>query len=72
MDKRMIAPTIFAALALLAGAAYASIFLIIPIPVFFKLVVAAVILSVTGAMIYVIIQRKKELKEEDKDDLSKY
>ncbi|MFH2114790.1 MAG: hypothetical protein ABIJ86_09820 [Spirochaetota bacterium] len=72
MDKRIIAPAIFGALALLLGAAYASVFLILPIPLFFKVIVAAVILTVAGAMVYVIIQRKKELKEEDKDDLGKY
>ena len=72
MDKRIIAPAIFAALTLLFGAAYASVFLILPIPLFFKLIVAAGILTVAGAMVYVIIQRKKELKEEDKDDLGKY
>lgn len=72
MEKRIIAPAIFALLTLLMGAAYASVFLILPIPLFFKLIVAAGILIVAGAMVYVIIQRKKELKEEDKDDLGKY
>ena len=68
MDKRLIAPAIFGTLAILFGAAYASVFLILPIPLFFKLMVAAGILTVAGAMVHVIIQRKRELKEEDKDD----
>jgi pilus assembly protein TadC len=72
MDKRIIAPAIFAGLAVLIGTAYASVFLILPIPLFFKVIVAAGILTVAGAMVYVIIQRKRELKEEDKDDLGKY
>jgi hypothetical protein len=72
MDKRIIAPAIFGTLALLVGAAYASVFLIFPIPLFFKVIIAAGILTLAGAMVYVIIQRKKELKEEDTDDLGKY
>lgn len=72
MDKRIIAPAIFGVLAILFGAAYASVFLIFPIPLFFKLIIAAGILIIAGAMVHVIIQRKRELKEEDKDDLGKY
>jgi hypothetical protein len=72
MDKRIIAPAIFGTLALLIGAAYASVFLIFPIPLFFKVIIAAGILTLAGSMVYVIIQRKRELKEEDKDDLGKY
>lgn len=72
IDTRMIAPTVFGILVVLFGAAYASIFLILPIPLVFKVLVAAAITGAGGTMVYVILQRKRELIEEDKDDLSKY
>lgn len=72
MDKRILAPAIFGALALLFGTAYVSVILLFPIPLFIKVIIAAGILTLAGAMVYVILQRKKELKEEDKHDLGNY
>ena len=64
MDKRMVLPLIFGLLVVAAIGAYAWLFLILPIPVVFKLLIGAVVVALTAAMIYVIIQRNQELKQE--------
>jgi Kef-type K+ transport system membrane component KefB len=72
MDKRMIVPALFGILFIVAVAAYASLFLLIPFPPVVKLIIGLVVAALAISMGYLIIQRNRELKEEDKDDLSKY
>jgi membrane protein implicated in regulation of membrane protease activity len=72
MDTRLIAPGLFALLVILAFAGYAVIFLLVPIPVWIKLLFGLILTSCMAAIIYVFVQRARELKEEDKDDLGKY
>lgn len=68
----MIAPIFFGLLTILAIAGYAVVFLWLPIPFFFKILIGAGVAALAGAMIYVLIQRTREMEEEDKDDLGKY
>ena len=68
----MIAPGFFALLAILILAGYAAVFLLVPIPVWIKLLFGLILASFMTAIIYVFVQRARELKEEDKDDLGKY
>lgn len=72
MDTRLIAPGLFALLVILALAGYTAIFLLVPIPVWIKLLFGLILASLMAAIVYVFVQRTRELKEEDKDDLSKY
>jgi membrane protein implicated in regulation of membrane protease activity len=72
MDRRIILPALFGILTIAAAAAYASVFLILPLPAAVKLVIAVLFTAIAAAMAYLIIQRTKELKEEDKDDIGKY
>ncbi len=72
MDRRIILPALFGILTIAAIAAYASVFLILPLPIFVKFIIAALFTAIAAAMAYVIVQRTKELKEEDKNDIGKY
>ncbi|TVQ28462.1 MAG: hypothetical protein EA383_00445 [Spirochaetaceae bacterium] len=72
MDTRMIAPGFFALLAILILAGYAAVFLLVPIPLWIKVLFGLILGSFMAAIVYVLVQRARELKEEDKDDLSKY
>ena len=72
MKKTMWAPIIFAALSVIVVIGYAAIFLYLPIPMVFKVIIALVVLALVIAMGYVLVQRNRELEEEERDDLSKY
>jgi uncharacterized membrane protein YfcA len=73
MDKRIILPAFFGLLTVILIGAYASQFLFFPIPaVIIKLLIGGIVAALAAAMFYVIIQRNREIKEEDKDDLGKY
>lgn len=68
----MIAPIIFAFLSIAVVIGYAAVFLYLPIPMVLKVIIALIVLAVIVAMGYVLVQRGKELEEEDQDDFSKY
>lgn len=68
----MIAPIIFAFLTIVVVIGYAAVFLYLPIPMVFKVLIALIVLAVVVAMGYVLIQRGKELQEEERDDFGKY
>lgn len=72
MHKSMVMPIVFGTLAVLFAAGYAAIFFIIPVPVFVKVIVALILTALAAAMIYVLVQRNRELKQEDSIDISKY
>jgi len=72
MKKEVILTVIFGILALVFIIIYAFSFFITNIPLMIKLLIFAVLLTVFSAMVYVIIQRINEIKQEGKDDLSKY
>lgn len=72
MDTRLIAPGFFALLVILAFAGYTAIFLLVPIPVWVKLLFGLILASLVSVVVFVFVQRTRELKEEDKDDLGKY
>jgi len=70
--KKLILPFIFALVFIAIVIVYAITIISIPAPLFIKWVVGALILVSAPTMVYVFIQRAKELKEEEKDDISKY
>ncbi|MCF7915684.1 MAG: hypothetical protein K9L66_11000 [Spirochaetaceae bacterium] len=72
LQKGIIVPALFGVLFLILCAGYAAVFFIVPIPLLFKLIIAVGLTALAVAMVFVIIQRNKEIQEEKKDDLSKY
>jgi 4-hydroxybenzoate polyprenyltransferase len=72
MRKTMIMPIVFGTLTILVAVGYALIITLIPIPLFVKIIIALILTALIIAMIYVLIQRNKELKQEESIDISKY
>ncbi len=74
--KKMLTPIIIVILAMIGITAWAGFYLFIfdqaRFPDIFKIIIILGLLGICGALIKVLNQRIKELKEEDKDDLSKY
>lgn len=56
------------------GYAYAILFGLLSArtPILFIIIAVMIFVAIMGALIYNLIERLKEIKEEDKDDLSKY
>lgn len=72
MDRRMLMPILFGLLFILVTGLYASVFIIVPFPLVVKVIITLVVAAFAITMIYLIVQRSREIKEEDKDDLGKY
>lgn len=72
MESRLIVPALFSLLFVVIIGGYAALFLVVNIPLIAKVAVGAAALALAATMIYVLNQRRLELKQEDKDDLSKY
>lgn len=70
--KKMIMPAVFAILYLVFIAMYAIFILVSATPLFWKIIIGGLLLATAPLMVYVFIQRYREMKEEEKDDLSKY
>ena len=68
----MFAPTFFALVFVAIIAVYIKVVLQLPIPGFYKVLVALILASLIVTMGYLLIKRHKEIQEEDSDDLSKY
>ena len=70
--KKMILPAIFTLLYLAFIVVYALLILVSATPLLWKILIGGLILATAPVMVYVFIQRYREMKEEEKDDLSKY
>jgi len=73
MDKRIIAPVVVAIILVLIQIGYA--YLILGgrfLPFAWELIIEAVFLGLIGTTIYELIQRIKEIRSGEEDDLSKY
>ncbi len=72
MNREMVMPIVFGVIIIALAAGYALLLILVPLPMIIK-VLAALMLVITAAlMIYVLIERNREINEESKDDLSKY
>ena len=69
--KKMVAPIIITILIVLYYAFYFTIVISLPIGIW-KLFLGIIPVALAVIMIYVCIQRIKEIKEGEEDDLSKY
>lgn len=71
--KKMVAPIIIAVLFALYYIFIGVMFLWAPeIPVLVKVLMVAVPLALAGTIIYVLVERIKEIRSGEEDDLSKY
>lgn len=71
--KKMIAPIVITVIVVLYYLAFAWVCITMDlIPLFAKILGGIIPLFIAGLFIYVLIDRIKEIKNEDDDDLSKY
>lgn len=70
--KKLIVPSIFALLFIVIVIMYFVAILTASVALFIKIGFGILILIAAVTMVYVFVQRVKEFKEEEKDDLSKY
>jgi membrane protein implicated in regulation of membrane protease activity len=72
MKKAMIMPIVFSVIFVCMVGLYSLIFFIIKIPLLIKIIVFLIITGLAATMIYLLLQRNRELKEEEENDFSKY
>lgn len=70
--KKMIAPIIITAIIVMYYVIFFILCMFIPIPPALKLLFGLVPLLLIGVCIYVLIERIKEIRSGEEDDLSKY
>jgi len=70
--NKMIAPIVITAIITLYYVGFVIACLLIPIPLGVKLLFGIVPLLLSGVCIYVLIERIKEIRSGEEDDLSKY
>lgn len=70
-DKKKIAPIVITILVVLYYILYFSIF-IYAVPGIIKIIIGIIPLVLAGVMIYVCVERIKEINGGEEDDLSKY
>ena len=71
-QKKMIAPIIITILLSAYMLTYFFVLLAVPMPVWVKVLVGLIPLGLLGASVYVLIQRIKEIRSGEEDDLSQY
>lgn len=70
--KKLIAPTIITVIFVLYFFIFFAICIFIPIPLMFKLLFGLIPLLLMGVCILVLVERIKEIRSGEEDDLSKY
>ena len=70
--RKMIAPIIITVILVLYYVIYFGICVLIPIPLIAKLLFGIIPLLLSGVCIYVLVERIKEIRSGEEDDLSKY
>lgn len=70
--KKLVAPIIITVLLLIYFAAYLIGFSKEPLPIWGKLLSIVIPLGFMGVSIYVLVERIKEIRSGEEDDLSKY
>lgn len=70
--KKMMAPLIITAILVLLFLGYVAIWAVVPFPLVGKLIGAAIPLALICVSVFVLIERIKEIRSGEEDDLSKY
>lgn len=71
-QKKMIAPIVITILLSAYMLAYFFVLLSVPMPIWVKVIIGLIPLGLLGASIYVLLQRIKEIRSGEEDDLSQY
>lgn len=72
MNKKLIAPVVVAIILAALFVAYMCLWAVLPIPTALKAVFIIALLGCIGVTIYVTIERIKEIRSGEEDDLSQY
>ncbi len=72
MKRKFIAPIVISAIIVLSAIAYTCLVIFLNIAIIIKVIMSAFYLLVAGVMIYVLIERIKEIRSGEEDDISKY
>ncbi len=72
MNKEFMYSALFGGLFIAVMVGYGVLFFLVPIPNLFKIIIGIVVILLSYTMFKVILQRRDEIREEEKDDLSKY
>jgi len=70
--KKMLAPIVITILLLIYIGFFVWVWSIIPVPFWFKMIGLIIPLGFIGVSIFVLIERIKEIRSGEEDDLSKY
>lgn len=70
--KGIVVPVIITIFVVLVIIFYGFVYFNAPIPTALKIVIAIILLFLLGTSIYVLVERIKEIRSGDYDDLSKY
>lgn len=70
--KKMVAPIIIAAVILLYYVIFFIVCLCIPLPLILRLLAGLIPAALGGVCIYVLVERIKEIRSGEEDDLGKY
>jgi len=70
--KKVIAPLIVVALIAAYHIALGFFLIALPMPIYFKVFIITASLGITVVLIMVLIERVKEIKKGEEDDLGKY
>lgn len=70
--KKSIAPIVVSVLVILYIGFGASIWLFFPLPVLAKLIFSLIPVGLIGVTIFVLVERMKEIRSGEEDDLSNY
>lgn len=70
--KKMIAPIIICCIAVLYYAGFICLCIWLPMPVLVKLILGLIPLLFIGIFLFMLIERIKEIRSGEEDDLSKY
>ncbi len=71
-SKKLIAPIIVSVILIVYYCFFVAICLIITIPFILKLIMGIISLALAGVVIYVLVERIKEIRSGVEDDLSQY
>lgn len=72
-SRRMIAPIVITVVLALYYLAFALVCLLLPeIPLIVRLIFGLIPLALVGVLVYVLIERIKEIRSGEEDDLSQY
>ncbi len=71
-QKKMIAPIVITVLLSAYMLTYFVVLLIVPMPIWVKVLIGLIPLALLGASVFVLVQRIKEIRSGEEDDLSQY